>query len=166
MKCRLTNRMVSKPECVMSTSNVSKEYLPRYGVYKINDQDQWSTLTCDASTFSQNPPLFVHSYVQKTFGAIPNLHIAEPFSGKFAYSAMYYLSNCLLPGMLRRYFPTHWISLIQGERGDALWPTINRAQQFVENSYPELVVEMIFDMIYENEENQMINVSEKVFSKL
>jgi len=120
--------------------------------YKIDDQGQWSTLTCDASTFEQNPPLFVHSYVQKIFGTIPNLNIAEPFSRKFAYSQLcitYLTAYCL--GMLARYFPTHWISLIQGESGDALWPTINRAQQFVENSYPELVVEMIFDMIKEKE---------------
>jgi hypothetical protein len=120
--------------------------------YKIDTQGQWSTLTCDASTFSQNLPLFIHSYVQKTFGAIPNLHIAEPFSRKVAYSQLgiTFLTAYFL-GMLARYFPTHWISLIQGEKGDALWPTINRAQQFVENSYPELVIEMIYDMIKENE---------------
>lgn len=119
--------------------------------YKIDNQGQWSTLTCDASTFGQNLPLFVHSYVQKTFGTIPTLFIADPFSSKFAYSQLCitFLSAYFL-GMLARYFPTHWISLIQGEKGDVLWPTINRAQQFVENSYPELVVEMIYEMMKEN----------------
>jgi hypothetical protein len=120
--------------------------------YQIDTQGQWSTLACDAATFRQNLPLFVHSYVQKTFGAIPDLHIAEPFSSEFAYSQLCitYLSAYFL-GMLARYFPTHWISLIQGEKGDALWPTMNRAQQFVENSYPELVIEMVYDMLKENE---------------
>ena len=118
--------------------------------YKIDNQDQWSILTCDISTFSKNKPLFIHSYIQKTFGAIPSLYIAEPFSGKFNYSQLCitYMTAYFL-GMLARYFPTHWISLVQGEKGDALWPTINRAQQFVENSYPELVVEMINDIIRE-----------------
>lgn len=120
--------------------------------YKIDTQDQWSTLTCDAATFEQNLPLFVHSYVQKSFGSIPNLHIAEPFHSKFSYSqlCLTFLVAYFL-GMLARYFPTHWISLIHGDKGDALWPTINRAQQFVENSYPELVIEMIYDILKENE---------------
>ena len=122
--------------------------------YKIDTQNHWSTLTCDGATFGQNLPLFVHSYVQKTFGAIPNLYIAEPFPGKFAYSqlCLTYLTSYFL-GMLARYFPTHWISLIQSEKGDAIWPTINRAQQFVENSYPELVIEMIYDMLKESSNN-------------
>ncbi len=120
--------------------------------YNIDSQDEWSTLTCNAETFTQNTPLFVHSYVHKIFGSIPGLHIAEPFSDKLAYSQLgiTYLTSYFL-GMLARYFPTHWISLIQGDKGDALWPTINRAQQFVENTYPELVIEMINDTLKENE---------------
>jgi hypothetical protein len=119
--------------------------------YKIETEEKWSTLTCDAKTLEQNTPLFIHSYVQKTFGAIPNLHIAEPFQDRFAFSQLgitymvaYYL------GMLVRYYPTHWISLSQGDKGDGLWPTINRAQQFVEKTYPELVIEMIYDLLQEN----------------
>jgi len=119
--------------------------------YKVETEEKWSTLICDAKTFEQNTALFIHSYVQKTFGAIPDLHIAEPFQDKFAFSQLcitymvaYYL------GMLVRYYPTHWISLSQGDKGDGLWPTINRAQQFVENTYPELVIEMIYDLLKEN----------------
>jgi hypothetical protein len=120
--------------------------------YMIETQEKWSTLTCNAETFAQNLPLFIHSYVQKLFGSIPDLYIAEPFDGKFAYSQLCitYLTSYFL-GMLARYFPTHWISLIQGDKGDAFWPTINRAQQFVESSYPELVIEMIYDMLKESE---------------
>ena len=120
--------------------------------YKIESQEHWSTLTCDAETFERNLPLFIHSYVQKMFGSMPSLYIAEPFSDKFAYSQLCitYLTGYYL-GMLVRYYPTHWISLIQGEKGDAFWPTINRAQQFVENSYPELVIEMIYDILKESQ---------------
>jgi len=42
---------------------------------------------------------------------------------------------------------------LQGNNGDGLWPTINRAQHFVENSYPELVIEMIYDMLKTSENN-------------
>lgn len=120
--------------------------------YKVETQEQWSTLTCDVEIFEQNLPLFIHSYVQKTFGSIPNLYIAEPFPDKCAYSQLCitYLTAYYL-GMLVRYYPTHWISLLQGDKGDALWPTINRAQQFIENSYPELVIEMIYDILKESE---------------
>ena len=118
--------------------------------YKIQTDDKWCVLTCDAKTLEQNTPLFIHSYVNKTFGTIPDLHIAEPFQDKFAFSQLcitymvaYYL------GMLVRYYPTHWISLSQGDKGDELWPTINRAQQYIEQTYPELVIEMIYDLLKE-----------------
>jgi len=119
--------------------------------YKVETQEKWSTLTCSAETFQRNTPLFIHAYVQKTFGTIPNLHIAEPFQDNFVFSQLcitymvaYYL------GMLVRYYPTHWISLSQGDKGDRVWPTINRAQQYVEQTYPELVIEMIYDLLKDN----------------
>lgn len=46
-------------------------------------------------------------------------------------------------GMLSRYYPTHWVSLINGGPGDRLWPIINRAQNYVETVFPELIVELI-----------------------
>lgn len=119
--------------------------------YKIEIQEKLSTISCDAETFQRATPLFIHAYVQKTFGTIPNLHIAEPFEDSIAFSQLgitymvaYYL------GMLVRYYPTHWISLSQGDRGDGLWPTINRAQHFVEQTFPELTIEMIYDSLKEN----------------
>ena len=58
-------------------------------------------------------------------------------------------------GMLVRYFPTHWMALIQGDKGDALWPAINRIQQLVENSFPELVVELIQHTLKKAGEDQV-----------
>jgi hypothetical protein len=52
--------------------------------------------------------------------------------------------------MLARYYPTHWMALVQGDKGDTLWPTINRAQHYVENAFPELVIEMIDYMVNES----------------
>ena len=112
----------------------------------------WSTVTADANTFAKNIPLFVHSYVNKTFGAIPSLHLAAPFASGVYYSQLgitYMLAYIL--GMLVRYYPTHWIALIQSEKGDMWWPTINCAQHFIEVSYPELVIEMIRDILNESQ---------------
>lgn len=116
--------------------------------YNVDIQDKWCILSCDADTFSTTTPQFIHSYVQKTFGSIPNLHIADLFECKFSYSQLCitYLTSYFL-GMLVRYFPTHWMALVQGGTGDALWPTINRAQEYIEESYPELVIEMIYDAL-------------------
>ena len=133
-----------------------KSYLEVYQSmgYNVTIDGEWCIVTCDSQVFEKNTPLFVHSYIQKTFGSIPNLHIAEPFPSNILYSQLgiTYLTSYFL-GMLARYFPTHWISLIQGDKGDALWPTINRAQQYVENSYPELVVEMINDLLKKSKNN-------------
>ena len=50
-------------------------------------------------------------------------------------------------GMMVRYYPTHWMTLIQGGKGDRMWPTINRAQQSVEDSFPVLVSEFTNDVV-------------------
>ena len=63
--------------------------------------------------------------------------------------AMLAIPNCITfilsyaLGMLVRYYPTHWIALINGGQGDRLRQTVNRAQQSVENFFPELVAEYV-----------------------
>jgi YaaC-like Protein len=90
----------------------------------------------------------MHTYIEKSFGSIPRLFIVAPLSDRNRYSQLCvtYLLTYIL-GMLARYYPTHWISLAQGEKGDALWPAINRAQHFVEDSFPELAIELILDVL-------------------
>jgi hypothetical protein len=58
-------------------------------------------------------------------------------------------------GMLARYFPTHWMSLLSGEKGDALWPAINAAQRYIDSAFPEMVVEFIHDTL-----DQAVGVSQ------
>lgn len=116
--------------------------------YEVGAQDKWCVLSCDAATFKKKTPQFIHSYVQKSFGSIPILYIADLFGGKSSYSQLCvtYLASYFL-GMLVRYYPTHWMTLVQGGTGDVLWPTINRAQEYIEETYPELVIEMIYDVL-------------------
>lgn len=115
--------------------------------YNLEDESRQVVITGDKNIFSSNLPLFVHTYIHKTFGTIPSLYISEPFAGKANYSQLsitYILSYFL--GMLVRYYPTHWMSLSSGDKGDEWWPIINRAQQYVENAFPELVIELVNDI--------------------
>lgn len=110
--------------------------------------DKTATLAGSTEFISREFPQFIHTYVQKDFGSIPRLFIADPFSSRVCYSqlSVTYLLSFFL-GMLCRYFPTHWISLIQGGKGDAHWPILNRAQHYVEQVFPELVIEMLEDIV-------------------
>lgn len=116
----------------------------------------YGSLTSSAENFGENLPQFIHAYVHKTFGAIPELYLCPPFDqgSRFSQLAITYMLSYIL-GMLVRYYPTHWMALIQGDRGDALWPAINRVQQLVENSFPELVVEFIQHTLKKAETEQI-----------
>jgi hypothetical protein len=50
-------------------------------------------------------------------------------------------------GMLVKYYPTHWFTLLQGGRGDEMWPTLNRAHRLVQECFPEMVAEFIEDVL-------------------
>lgn len=117
-----------------------------YG-YEILEKSKQTILQADSDTFCQHPPMFIHAYIHKIF-TVPKLHIVEPLPNNVYYSqiCMTYVVSYIL-GMLVRYFPTHWISLTQGYKGDSLWPTINRTHQLVEQSFPELVIELITDAL-------------------
>lgn len=115
--------------------------------YEVSKRNDVYVLTCDTDTIENNLPMFIHTYLFKMMDSIPWLYITEPFPGGARYSQLCvtYLVSYIL-GMLVRYYPTHWISLVQGSKGDSMWPTINLAQQLVEDSYPELVAELIEDI--------------------
>ncbi len=116
--------------------------------YAIAESDHVSILTGDTNLFSKQTPQFMHAYVNKMFGAIPNLFLVSPMPGgnKYSQLCMTYMVAFVL-GMLARYFPTHWVSLSQGDKGDALWPTLNQAHRVAAESFPELVAEMIEDVL-------------------
>jgi YaaC-like Protein len=105
-------------------------------------------MACNTEMMNRSTPQFMHAYVNKMFRSIPVLHMVRPFASGTRYSQMavtFMLSYVL--GMVARYFPTHWVSLQSGEKGDALWPLINAAQRYVDSAFPELVVEFIHDTV-------------------
>jgi hypothetical protein len=116
--------------------------------YTTSQEANFVDLKVNSATFSEHPPQFVHAYVNKTFGSIPALYIAPPFEDSSRYSqlAMTYMLSYFL-GMLTRYFPTQWVALAGGAKGDEIWPAINAAQKYIESSFPELLLELILDRI-------------------
>ena len=105
-------------------------------------------LTCTSEQLNNYVPQFLHKYVHKVLGTIPSLCIVAPFEDnkRFSEIAVVFLLSYYL-GMLVRYYPTHWISLIQGDNGDEYWPILNRAQNYVLQVFPELCVELINDRV-------------------
>lgn len=151
------NEMTFSKEKGFRVKVQTNEYSVFKGVYEgfgyaAMIEGDYTILSADFDTFDKELPMFVHTYVHKMFGSIPSLHLTEPFLGGARYSqlSLTHMTAYVL-GMLARYFPTHWLALIQGDKGDIMWPTINRAQQFVEISYPELVAEMIVDILKESD---------------
>ena len=106
-------------------------------------------ISCSFEVYKNVPPQFIHHYV-KRFGNVPGLYISKPFNrdARLSQIAITYVVSYYL-GMLVRYYPTQWVSMIQGSKGDRIWPTINRAQHSVEVSFPKLVIEMIQDIVKE-----------------
>ena len=118
--------------------------------YQFTGTSAYLEMTASAETFQKSGPQFVHSYVNKTFGSIPGLHVTRLLPGGAELSQLgitYVLAYFL--GMLTRYFPTHWVALQSGVKGDALWPTIRAAQNYVELAFPELALELIQSFLAE-----------------
>ena len=115
--------------------------------YDVGGDGNSGSIRCESDTVLRDePPMFVHAYMHNVMRPIPipDLYLAMPFPGSIRLSQLcitYVISYAL--GILVRYYPTQWIALINGGKGDLLWPTINRAQQYVESTFPELVAEYI-----------------------
>lgn len=160
VKYSAINGLSQRHDCgleINCSSNIPASILEKYrnAGYEVNEIDKRQcSLGCSESLFDQNPPFFLHSYIHKTFGAIPQLYVVEPLNCACSYCELCicYLISYFM-GMLSRYYPTHWVSLINGGPGDRLWPIINRAQNYVETVFPELIIELIQEKLKGDEKN-------------
>tara|TARA_R110002049_G_C9175452_1_gene562569 strand:- start:10653 stop:11657 length:1005 start_codon:yes stop_codon:yes gene_type:complete len=46
-------------------------------------------------------------------------------------------------GMMARYYPTAWISLRKGERGDKIYPFAYRIMEFIDNKFAKVIVDFL-----------------------
>ncbi len=124
--------------------------------YQITNDAPPYNLTCDAQSFQKKPLQFSHSYINKIFSSIPELHITAPFKSGSRYSqiATAYMTSYFL-GMLCRYYPTHWTSLFSGEKGDGRWPEIYLTQKYIDLCYPELLLEFLDNHLANSKKNKV-----------
>ena len=120
--------------------------------YEVVQTGEVSQVKCSSQNFQASIPQFMHTYVDKMFGTIPRLYIVKPVqrSTRISQLGITYMLSYFL-GMLTRYFPTHWIALHGGAKGDGLWPAIHATQTYVEQAFPELTIELVHDMLIERE---------------
>jgi hypothetical protein len=73
--------------------------------------------------------------------SIGQSYVVPPFASAVQLSrlSMLYLVSYSL-GMLARYHPTRWLSLLTGGEGDASYPILNAALDLVEGSYPDAIL--------------------------
>jgi hypothetical protein len=116
--------------------------------YVVNQNGELSQIRADSQIFQASTPQFMHSYVDKMFHSIPSLYIVKPIDhvNRFSQLAITYVLSYFL-GMLTRYFPTHWIALHSGAKGDGMWPAAHATQRYVELAFPELTIELIHDIV-------------------
>lgn len=103
-----------------------------------------TTLEIEHSKFEDNLPQILDTRTIKTQGGYPSPYLTKRFSPDLILSqiSITYAISFIL-GMLARYFPTHWYALIEGGKGDSIWPAINSAQTYVEIALPELILDVI-----------------------
>lgn len=116
--------------------------------YAVEPAGELSKVRYESKAFETSLPQLMHAYVNKMFDSIPRLHIVRPIQKdvKFSELAITYALSYFL-GMLTRYFPTHWVALHSGMKGDGLWPTIHATQNYVEAVFPEMIMEFIQDSL-------------------
>ena len=56
--------------------------------YTVACDGGWCVVTCSSEIFAKELPMFIHTYVHKIFGSIPNLFLAEPLPGGARYSQL------------------------------------------------------------------------------
>ena len=112
--------------------------------YKVAD----GTIQVDRETFVQNPPQMMSDMRDRTANTQVVHYITIPLLGQSSLSqlSITFIASFYM-GMLARYYPTHWVALIDGVKGDSFSPILKRLQKYIDNNYPDLVATMIDDFI-------------------
>lgn len=118
-------------------------------VDRFNDRVVKTILTIDDEGLARYAPQILDTRLIRTRGGHPSPHLVSKFSSNSWLSqlSVTYMISYIL-GMLARYYPTQWIALMAGEKGDAIWPDIKTAQTYVEVASPELVLEAISNSLH------------------
>lgn len=109
--------------------------------YTFNTDGNQNSISASTDIFAMSPMQFVHRH-QNAFIRIPDLHISETLWKGSSPICLIFKTSYIL-GMLSRYYPTHWMSLVNGAKGDLYRSLLLQSQNLVERIFPELVFELI-----------------------
>lgn len=101
-------------------------------------------LSCNKDARLNYAPQLTISHTHEEQQQFPTLYIAAPYGNGMrmnALSSLYILS--FFTGMLCRYFPTQWMSLIQSDAGDQYLPILTLSQDILKHSFPNNVAYLI-----------------------
>ncbi len=80
--------------------------------------------------------------IQVKQGAKGLSYIVSPLSNGLKLSSLSYLFLASFSlGMLVRYYPSHWLSLINRAKGDRVYPLLKATSNLIETKFPQLVLE-------------------------
>ena len=125
---------------LLDNSKIDSIFSTKKGVLTFENQGNLKVIKGDF----EHMPMLINTFVNKTFDSIPSLFVAKVLDGfgEIAQIPLTYVHSYFL-GMLCRYFPSHWMALTRGNIGDSVWPLIQSSMNYVEKSYPELIMEYI-----------------------
>lgn len=102
-----------------------------------------TTLALDQDLLRTKPLQIYNSYFTAADAFIPQPHLVS-YCGGVQLSQMAQLyAVAYFMGMLSRYFPTHWMALMSGEKGDGIWPELYAAHNLIIKVYPALALDLI-----------------------
>jgi len=82
--------------------------------------------------------------IDDILSGIGRVHLVARFRSGYDLSkplATYVLAYFL--GMLVRYFPSQWLSLVRNERGDVSLPTLMKSVSYIEQQFPQMILDFL-----------------------
>lgn len=124
-------------------SSLNGDFLQAYSALGYATEEP-NTIVINNSILQAGTLQAYNSFINGASLAIPDLHIVQPYPQEIWLSQLSSLhAIAYFLGMLCRYFPTHWMALMSGEKGDGIWPELYAAHKVIQTVYPELAIKFI-----------------------
>lgn len=136
------------PKNLLGPASMSVPELSELGVETLFPEDNCPNLsvngTGDSVVVSYDQPFLPFLAQQTEHAGKSHIVIYSPLESKQYFNplaASFMLSYIL--GMLCRYFPTTWVNLTRSEKGDAVYPLVVRASDWIQWIFPALVIDIL-----------------------
>ena len=136
------------PKNILGPTSMSVPGLSEPGVETMFPKDECPNRSVDGTgdsvIVSYDQPFLPFLAQQSEHSGVGHIVIYSPLESKQYFNpltACFTLSFIL--GMLCRYFPTTWVTMANSEKGDAIYPFIIRASDWIQETFPALVVDIL-----------------------